>query len=321
MKCKILALVEKLRPRLTWHLQYLQKRYAKIEDKLDSIRKKKSTVTLARLKSSGSCTNFKPTKHERFKFEKPGPPAKPDEINDECGRYFIKVDIIEELCALLTTEEIDQIAEDPKFYFPPTEDDRYADLWDIEKWNYIADRLTKRIEPDSKLDKQVSLPNLKRKLPVPPPALTVPKPPKCANRRTESYGSKDFDIDKFIYRRNNKIADDIESDLNTHIAVVNENKLLRREEWQKRMHANIEHIEKKMTYGAKNALEKHKQLIKAREDKQNRAIKLRIEREERLDRIRYNEQMLVLNEQVKELCKNQPTDRRKVNVPPETFIS
>ena len=46
----------------------------------------------------------------------------------------------------LSPEEIDCIAEDPGYFFPPTKINRYKEFLDAERWNHIADGLLGRVK-------------------------------------------------------------------------------------------------------------------------------------------------------------------------------
>lgn len=334
LKCKVLKFVDQIRPRLTWHLQYLQKRYDLIQEKVDSKSKGKLKSQVSLLNSSLSQTGINKKvpgstntissnlaslapsnsgiKLGRLSFGRFKPKKQVDEIKDPYSRYFVKVDIIEELCALLTVDEIDQIAEDPKFYFPTTENDRYKELWDVEKWNYIADRLTMRISPNRELDKQVSLPNLKRFLPMPPASLTIPQGPKCLLSQSRYVDEKDIDWRQWIEDANHAKSEAVGVSLKDHFQVVSENKLTQNQKWKEVTVARLDKLSNKMEYAAKTAAERQKQIVKIREDKQMRAYNNRLEREERLEKLKYNQEMLVMNERIKDLCKKQIDKRQHI---------
>lgn len=87
--------------------------------------------------------------------------------------------------------------------------------------------------------------------------------------------------------------------------VVAENKEIQHKNWKKRMTRMIENLNTKMECGSKNAIQKHHQLIKLREEKQARAFNSRLEREDRLEKLQYNQEMIAMNERLKDLCKRQ----------------
>lgn len=329
LKCKVLNLVDELRPRLTGHINYLQKRYEKFDDRLSDVQKVRSQTQLRVLKHSIAMTGFENqglsnngstpnivTKEPRLFFGKFETQKPIDQIKDKFGNYFVEVDIIEELCVRMTTEEIDLIAEDPKFYFPETKDGKYDMMWDADKWNYIADRLTNRIpDAENKDSELIKVPELRRRLAVAMPLVSRPRSPRVL-KRDQSAGvlkRPNSDWEQWILQRNLKIADYISEKESQKVSIQRTNKKLVNISIRQRLNEQRKILEQKMSKGEKNAFEKYKQMIEARKEKQLKALKNKQELEERLEKIRYNEEMAAMNKRLKELCKttNQINERKR----------
>ncbi len=329
LKCKVISIAAKIRPRLTGHIQYLRNRWEVIDEKLaDKLEKKKRlekfNIALAiaqeQEKKAEASINDQHRNHRSevhlkpLRVGKPSAEKKVEAIRDPLSEYFVDIDPMEELCKHLTPAEVDQIAEDPKFYFPDTPDDRYRDFLDVTKWNNFADRLNHRkkgwfgkvpIEQSQLTREELNRP---KKFFIPPIVDKLAQP----NRSSVSLQrSDDFIPEQFTKQRNELIAKQVARvetfrQSRSHKA-LQQAKLKDRADfarWRK-------NLENKMQSGDHAKIEKIKSGLMLREEKARRFNERKRLLKEHFDRINYQEDMLVMNEKIKDMCKMVNLEKKK----------
>ena len=333
LKCKVIGIAVKIRPRLTGHIQYLRKRWEAIDEKLaDKLEKKarleKFSIASAIVQEQEKKVLIKNKEYQKnhrsevhlkpLKVGKPSPEKKIEAIRDPLGDYFVEIDPMEELCKYLSPAEVDQIAEDPKFYFPDTPDDRYRDFLDVTKWNNIADRLNNRkpgwfgkipIENSQLTREELNRP---KKFVVPSIVDKLAK----SNRSSASLPqSEDFISDQFIKQRNELIANQISKveafRQSRSQKALKDARLKDRADfsrWRK-------NLDNKMQSGDHAIMEKIKSGLMLREEKARRFNERKRLLKEHFDRVKYQEDMQTVNEKIKDMCKMLNLEKKK-DLPP-----
>jgi len=256
----------------------------------------------------------------KIKFDK-----RKELIRDRFGEYFVKVDRIDELCKLLTPEEIDSIAEHPNFFFPNAEENGYKDLVNVDKWNQIADELMGRKPLQASTIKitqnSFSLPALKRKPPATSSSSKALKPVNHTStaRKTVTTQSPTFypapSVEEEIVRRRMMTSNQIHEKLQKEFLRNAANKLEEEKKWEEAQITKLDQIELKN----KTAIEKRENQIKIRNqifvEKVKRHEDMRQKHQERLELQIRDEEMVQLNEKIKDMCKCLVADKKKSSSP------
>ena len=342
LKCKVIALAENIMPRLTGHINYLKKRWENIDKRLAErrsrkIREEKELIQIAIHQDNerrvleaekGYSKGFvSQARLKPLKIGHPDPEKKLEKIRDQNSEYYIKIDPLEELCKLLTPEEIDLIAEDPKFYFPENKNKEFKirsfeEFLDVDRWNEIADKVNGRSGDwfTANLEKSVSVKQLKQA-----------SPPRNQNQDSSSHTNymnnvnstrvesmpklaRFFDHEAFVSDRKQSKSRYVGNKLNAEFEraskVYGEARAKQREEmdqWRK-------HLENKLESGERAKKEKYRSGIELREEKIRRHNERKKLLNEHFEKKQYQESMLVLNEQIKDICRMIQVDNKMKQV-------